>query len=491
MFSKSLANFKRLAMAGGLAVALAAGAPGAGQSTAPRAITPSEARLGAEYDPQLIKEYGGEITGPPADYVAMVGKNIAVQSGLGNARESFDVALLNSSIENAFAIPGGYIYATRQLVALMNNEAELAAVLGHEVGHVASRHSAKRQKAATRNQILGVLGQVLAGAVLGNGALGQIGQQIAGAAPELATLQYSRTQELRADKLGVDYLIRAGYDPHAMATVLQSLAAQNALDAQLEGRNSARPQWASTHPDPASRVRTALRLAGTRTGITNRDAFLSRIDGMLYGDDPAQGVVEGRSFIHPVYRLTFTAPEGFYMVNGTDAVSISGDRGKAQMSSAAFNGDFASYINGVFRQIGGQTNLGPQDIQTTTVNGIPAGYSVARATSGGQAVDVTVFAYAFANNQAFHFATITPAGQSNVFSPMFGSMRRLTEAEARQVIPRRIRVVTAGASDTVATLSARMAYSNAQEQRFRVLNGLTGGQAVVPGQKYKIVVQSR
>jgi predicted Zn-dependent protease len=491
MATKPFAKFKHVTLAGSLALALAT-SPSLAQTNAPaRTISAAEARQGAEADPQLIKEYGGEITGPPADYVATVGKTIAVQSGLGNARESFDVALLNSSIDNAFAIPGGYIYTTRQLVALMNNEAELAAVLGHEVGHVAARHSAKRQKAATRNQILGVLGQVLAGAVLGDSALGQIGQQIAGTAPELATLKYSRTQELRADKLAIEYLQRAGYDPHAMATVLRSLAAQNALDAQLEGRDATVPTWASTHPDPASRVQAALKLAGNATGITNRDDFLRRIEGLLYGDDPKQGVVEGRTFTHPVYRATFTVPEGFYMINGTDAVSISGDRGKAQFSTAAFNGNFLSYINGVVRQIGGQGTLGPQAIQTTTVNGIPAAYTVARATSDRQPVDVTVFVYALSNDQAVHFAAITAAGQSGVFSPMYGSLRRLTAAEAQQVVPRRIHIVTAGARDTVATLAAQMAYSTAQEQRFRVLNGLTNGEAVVPGQKYKIVVQSR
>lgn len=491
MAKRTLANLKYAALIGGLAAALAATPSLAQSSVQPRTISAAEARQGAEADPQLIKEYGGEITAPPADYVAMVGKNIAVQSGLGNARGSFDVALLNSSIDNAFAIPGGYIYTTRQLVALMNNEAELAAVLGHEVGHVAARHSAKRQKTATRNQILGVLGQVLAGAVLGDSALGQIGQQIAGAAPELATLKYSRRQELQADRLAIQYLQRAGYDPHAMATVLQSLAAQNTLDAQLQGRDATAPKWASTHPDPASRVQTALRLAGNGTGVTNRDTFLSRIEGLLYGDDPKQGVIEGRTFIHPTYRLTFAVPEGFYMINGIDAVSISGDGGKAQLSTAAFNGDFLSYINEVVRKIGGQGTLGPQAIQTTEVNGIPAAYTVARATSGRQPVDVTVFAYAFSNDQAFHFAAITPAGQSGVFSPMYSSMRRLTAAEAAQVVPRRIHIVTAGSRDTVASLAAQMAYSTAQEQRFRVLNGLTNGQDVVPGQKYKIVVQSR
>jgi predicted Zn-dependent protease len=364
-------------------------------------------------------------------------------------------------------------------------------VLGHEVGHVAARHTAKQQKVATRNQILGVLGQVLAGAVLGNSALGQIGQQVASAAPQLATLKYSRTQELQADRLGIQYLKSAGYDPHAMATVLQSLAAQNALDAQLEGRDATLPKWASTHPDPASRVQTARQLAGNATGITNRDSFLSRIDGLTYGDDPQQGVIEGRTFIHPAYRLSFTAPQGFYLANGTDAVSISGDAGKAQLSTAAFNGNLSSYVNGVLQRLAGQTQLQPVNIQTTSVSGIPAAYAVTRARSGQQSVDVTVFAYEFSNNQAFHFAAITPAGQSNVFAPMFRSMRRITADEAAQVVPRKILVVTAQRGDSVATLAAQMAFSNAQEQRFRALNGLTNGEPVVPGQKYKIVVRSR
>jgi predicted Zn-dependent protease len=492
MSSYRSAKLGSLVLAGAAALALSACATVPGANVAPGTpITPAEAQQGAKYDQQFIQEFGGELTGPQAQYVQSVGKNIAVQSGLGNARADFDVAVLNSSINNAFAVPGGYIYVTRQLVGLMNNEAELAAVLGHEVGHVAARHSAQRQQVAQRNQLLGVLGQVLAGAVLGDSALGQLGQQIAGTAPQLATLKYSRSQELEADSLGIRYLERAGYDPHAMATVLQDLAAQNALDAQLNGTDSTIPEWASTHPDPASRVQTALELAGAATGVTNRDTFLTRIDGLLYGDDPKQGVIEGRTFVHPGFRLTFTAPQGFYLVNGSDAVTINGNSGQAQLSTRPFSGNLSNYIGSVFQQIGGQTPLQPQSIQTTTVNGIPAAYGIARVSNGQQNVDVTVFAYQFSNDQAFHFAAITPAGQSNVFAPMFNSMRRLSASEAAQVVPRRIQVVTAQTGDTVATLARRMAYSTAQEQRFRVLNGLTGGQAVVPGQKYKIVVQSR
>lgn len=476
-----------LAGVAALGIATAAGAQAVRTATS---ITPAEARQGAEAHPQLLQEFGGAMTGPQAQYVEQVGKTIAVQSGLSGARDAFTVSLLNSSVNNAFAIPGGYIYTTRQLVALMNNEAELAGVLGHEVGHVAARHAQRRQKENTRNSIIGLLGTVLAGAVLGNSQAGQwLGQGIQ-QTTQMLTLKFSRSQELEADRLGIQYLRSAGYDPRAMATVLQSLASQNALDASLQGRADATiPQWASTHPDPASRVRTAASLAGNAAGLTNRDTFLSRIDGLTYGDDPAQGVIEGRQFIHPDLRLSFSAPTGFYMVNGTRAVSINGQSGQAQLTTAAYNGNLESYVRQAFAAVNRQ--LAPQTLQRTTVNGLPAMYGVARVNSGGRQVDVVVFAYEFSNDQAFHFAALTQAGRTGVFTPMFNSMRRISASEAAQVIPRVIDVVTVGRGDTVQSLAARMAYSDAREQRFRVLNGLTAGQTVTPGQKVKLVVRGR
>lgn len=457
-------------------------------------ITQAEAQQGAELHPQLLAEFGGAMSGTQAQYVEQVGKNIAVQSGLGNARDSFTVSLLNSPVNNAFAIPGGYVYTTRQLVSLMNNEAELAGVLGHEVGHVAARHSQRRQAKAQQNSLLGAAGAILSSILLGNSAIGQqIGQTILQGS-QLLTLKFSRTQELQADDLGIQYLKTAGYDPRAMATVLQSLAAQNALDASIQGRNATVPEWASTHPDPASRVQTASSKAAATgvTGVTNRDTFLTRIDGLIYGDDPKQGVIEGQQFIHPELGFAFTAPTGFYMVNGTSAVSINGQSGKAQLSLAPYNGDMDGYIRNVFKALGGQNStLAPQSIQRTTVNGLPAAYGTARVSSNSGQVDAVVFAYEFAKNRAYHFVAITPAGSSNVFNPMFNSMRRVSSSEAAAIVPRVLDVITVGSGDTVASLSKRMAYSDAQEQRFRVLNGLSSTDPVRPGQKVKIVIRAR
>lgn len=457
-------------------------------------ITTAEAQQGAEYHPQLLAQFGGAMTGPQARYVEQVGKNIAVQSGLGNARESFTVSLLNSPVNNAFAVPGGYIYTTRQLVTLMNNEAELAAVLGHEVGHVAARHSQRRQRAAQRNQIGGLLGAIASSVLLGDSAIGNTVSRSFLQGSQLLTLRFSRSQELQADDLGIEYLTRAGYDPRSMGTVLASLAAQNSLDARLQGRGNATvPEWASTHPDPASRVQTALAkaqgLAGT---VTNRNTFLTRIDGLLYGDDPEQGVIEGSRFIHPELRLTFTAPQGFYMVNSTRAVSINGQSGQAQLTLAAYGGDLDSYVRQQFAELGGENSqLAPASIQRTRVNGLDAAYGTARVNSNGRQVDLVIFAYEFARDRAYHFAAITPAGGGETFSSMFQSMRRITQSEAAQVIPRRLEVVTVQRGDTISGLARRMAYNDSQIERFRVLNALGPDDRLIAGQQVKLVVRAR
>ncbi len=488
-------NSRKMLAFGAATIALGGcvAASGAQVPSASAPITPKEAQMGAQYHPQFLAEFGGALSGPQANYVEQIGKNVAVQSGLGNARETFTVSLLNSPVNNAFAVPGGYIYTTRQLVTLMNNEAELAGVLGHEVGHVAARHSQRREKAAQKNSILGLLGAIGSSILLGDSGIGQQISQGFLQGSQLLTLKFSRKQELEADDLGIQYLGRAGYDKRAMATVLASLAAQNTLDARLSGQNASVPAWASTHPDPASRVQSALAKAGNAsTGVTNRDTFLSRIDGLLYGDDPAQGMIEGNSFIHPDLRLAFTAPQGFYMVNGTRAVSIQGQGGQAQMTTAAYNGDLEAYVRSAFTALGGEkSTLAPSEMKRTTVNGLPAVYGTARVNNGNSQVDVVVFAYEFSRNQAFHFAVIAPAGRAGTFDGMFQSMRRITQAEAGAVVPRKLQVVTVARGDTVASLSRRMAYDTAQEDRFRVLNALASNATVTPGQKVKLVVRAR
>lgn len=462
------------------------------QSGEARSISAAEKRKGAEAHPQLLEEFGGAYTGPQAGYVVRVGQNIAVQSGLGNARSDFTVTLLNSPVNNAFAIPGGYVYLTRQLMALMNDEAEMAGVLGHEVGHVAARHSEKRQKAATRNSILGILGQIGSQVLLGDSAIGRLGQQVFGTGSQLLTLKYSRTQEYEADDLGIRYLASAGYDPQALSTMLYSLAAQSAIDARVTGRDArSAPEWASTHPDPARRVSRAAKIASKLTnvgGVRNRDQFLQSLDGILYGDDPKQGIIEGNSFLHPDLRVKFTVPSGFSMQNGARAVSIVGSSGQAQFTTAAYNGDMTSYIDAAFQRVAGEgKTISHGGIQRTTVNGLPAFYAIARVDSSNGAVDVSVFAYEFSKSSAFHFATIAPAGSAAVFSPMYQSMARLSASQAAAIKPRKVDVVTVKSGDTISSLSSRMAYTSYQLDRFLVLNRLNPNDVLRAGQKVKII----
>ena len=270
-----------------------------------RSISQSDRAQGAQANPQLIAQYGGAYTGPQSAYVERIGKRVALQSGLSNASGDFTVTLLNSPVENAFAIPGGYVYVTRQLLALMNSEAELAAVLGHEVGHVAARHSNSRNTRST----IGSLFAAGLGAVTGSDILGRV----AGIGSQLYTLSYSRSQEYQADQFGVRYATAAGYAPIGMAEALSQLNEAQSLAQQTSGRDAnAVPTWMSTHPNGAERVRRAEALAqqagGTTTQPAQDVAYLRMLDGLRYDDDPAQGVIDGSTFRHPALRIAPLVP---------------------------------------------------------------------------------------------------------------------------------------------------------------------------------------
>ena len=454
-------------------------------------ITANDRAEGAKAHPQLLAEFGGTYDGPQAEYVTKVGQRIAVQSGLSNTQGDFKVTLLNSSVNNAFAIPGGYVYVTRQLLGLMNSEAELASVMGHEVGHVAARHGQKRNRRATIGGLGAVLATVLGAAVAGD-AGAKLGQQLGGSIAQSFVLSYSRAQEYEADDLGVSYLGKGGYDPFAASTMLKSLAAQTTLESQVQGKNvSALPTRQSTHPDPASRVARAAQKASitpTTTKAQNRDAFLAAIDGMLYDDDPKQGIIDGQTFSHADLKLTFTAPTGYSLSNGTQAVTVSGAGGRASFSGAAYSGDLKAYVAAVFKTVGGQTALDYGTVSSTQINGLPVSYASASANAQSGPVVVTVYAYEFSPTSAFHIVGLTPANGANTFNSLFQSVRRLSNSEVAAIKPRILRVVSVRSNDTIASLSARMAYSSNQTERFLTLNALTAGSKLSSGQKVKIIV---
>lgn len=460
-----------LLAAGLLASAAVAQAPG---------LSANDRAYGAQAHPQLLAQFGGACRCPQSDYVRRVGQRIAMQSGLARRPEDYTVTLLNAPLNNAFAIPGGYVYVTRQLVALMNDEAELAFVLGHEIGHVAARHSAKREQRTAFSSILAGL----AGALTGSSIVGNL----ANAGATLYTRGFSREQEREADSLGIRYLARAGYDPDASGDILGSLGAQTDLEGRLSGRGGGQgPSWLSTHPATDERVARARREAaaipaGQRQ--TGRDAFLNAIDGMPYDDDADSGVVDGRRFIHPGLRLAFEAPAGFTLQNSASAVTGVGPGGARFQFGGGGGGDMDAYAARVWQAAGGRGS----PLRPTRINGLEAGVSQTSAyTSAGQ-VEALLVVYRFAPDRLYHILALAPAGGAGVFNPLIDSVRRLSPAEAAGVKTRRVAVVTVGAGDTVQSLANRMAFSDDRLARFLVLNGLDNGRAPPPGSRVKLIV---
>lgn len=456
-----------------------------------RGLNPRYVQEAQQDHPKLLEEFGGAETGPRAAYVDSVGRRVSNYSGVLPGAYRFTV--LNSAVENAFATPGGYIYITRQLMALMDNESELAFALGHEVGHVAGNHAQARESYARRSSVLGVLGAIL-GSVVGGG-LGSAVAQMSQSRAQLATLSFSRQQEYQADTLGMRYMIGAGYDPAGASGVLAAITRASALQARVQGRDSRQtPEWASTHPLGENRVQNALTAARQTgrlgMGARNRDQFLSQLEGVYVDDDPAQGVIEGRTFTHPDLRIFFAVPQGYLMQNGTTEVAISGSAGKALFSGGRYNGALENYINLVLRQLAGnQVRLMVPPPQRTSVNGIPAAYTTARANTSSGAVDVSVFAYQWNPNTVYHFVMLTRGGTGiGPFVPMVQSIRRVTPGEAAAIRPRIIKVVTVRPGDTVQALASQMAYRTFQLERFLSLNNLAANTRLAPGQKVKLVV---
>lgn len=447
----------------------------------------AQTQSAAQEHAQIVQQFGGEVGGPLGQMVDRLGARISASAG---GRINPDFTLLNSPVANAFATPSGRVYVTRQLLALMNSEDELAFVLGHEAGHVAARHSRGRQNTGLLTQILAGL----AGAVTGS----NVASQLVGAAGQQYLLSYSRNQELESDRLGISYMAANGYNPYAGAEILETLGAYSDNLRRFSGRTDEQrsaPSWNSTHPATPQRVAQVRRLAQSARRVGTPPpaaAYLAAIENMTFDDDPRQGVVEGNQFLHPDLRLAFTVPQGYGIQNGTNSVTISGSGGQAMFSTGAYNGNLQAFIGQAAQSILGQSQASFTQPQSFTVNGMRALGTSTRVRTQNSSVDLSIVAYEFSPGQAYYFATITPAGRGlGPFSTMINSLRRLSAQEVAAVRPRVVDVVTVGRNDTIQSLASRMAYSNYQLERFRVLNGLGANETVTPGQQVKLVVYAR
>ena len=486
----------------GAAVALASCAQPS-PDAAPRTVATrsvAEQRQGDQSHTRIVAQYGGAYTqGRAAAYVRDIGMRLAAKTEQPQGPWTFTV--LDSPVVNAFALPGGYVYVTRGLMALANDEAELAGVIGHEIGHVTAAHSVRRQETAAVAQI-GVLAAVIGAAVLGADrsvvdAVGQLGAQGA----QGAVASYSRAQELEADRLGIGYLARAGYDPLAQADFLSSLQAQSALSSQLAGGgyDANRVDFFSTHPATAERVRAAATAAAREAAADaprNRDAYLRAIDGMTYGDSAAQGFVRDGGFVHPDLRFAFSAPRGFEITNAAAAVTMRGPRGAGVVFDGGRDpgGALDAYVARVWAGgIAKQARTGQlQNLQTGRINGLEAASAVlpAQMRDGVRLLHLTAirtrdgrlyrFMGVVGTNDRAGLAAVAQAGES---------FRALSAAQAAREKPWRLRVVTVRRGDTVQSLASQMPFESANAARFRVLNALGPNDAVRAGDRVKLVAR--
>lgn len=443
-----------------------------------------EARAGAEAHPKIIEAYGGVYPDTKIGaYVAGVTNRVVKgygPQGAGNYR----VTVLNSPIVNAFALPGGYVYVTRGLLALANDEAELAGVIGHEVGHVLARHSAQRQSAALGTSLL----SAVLGGVVGSTAL----NQVVGLGGQGLLASYSRDQEYEADELGVRALAGAGYDPYAEADFLASLGAEDDLTSRLNNQASRGNQvnWLASHPATPARVQAATQHAQASgvpagKGERNRTAYLKTINGLIYGDNPEQGMVRGREFIHPGSRFAFSTPAGYQITNSAQAVLVQGpDKTQIKFDGGTKSAgrDIADYLANDWAK-GVQLTNG----ERLTINGMKAASAWTRIN--GYNARLVVIEYNPTTVYRFLIGTAPQIGarRNAELAGMVNSFRKLSAAEANAVKPLRLRVVSVKSGETAASLGRRMAFSDNQEARFRVLNGLRGNEEPKPGMLVKLV----
>jgi predicted Zn-dependent protease len=484
--STARALLKRLTAAG-LALALplltaCATAPATGDQIFTGGLSmQQEKKLGAEQHPKLLRQFGGAYDDRELSrYVSSVGTLLAQTSELPDLDWTFTV--LDTPVVNAFALPGGYVYVSRGLLALAENEAQMAGVLAHEIGHVTARHAAERYG----GQQMATIGSLLAGVLLGGEAA-----QVAGGLSQVALAGYSRSQELEADTLGVRYLARAGYDPQAMAAFLERMQAEQELQQTLAGVDGGDGfNMLSTHPRTPQRVQEAIRAAGVRQvaePMTAREIYLSKLDGMVYGHSPSQGFVRGTRFLHPELRLAFEVPRSFRILNQQTRVVARGPGGSAIVFDRApgrVGGDIAAYLVNRWAE-GGRL----REVQRLTLDGMPAATGVARARTSEGPRDVRLLAIRWDRETVYRFLFLHPArgDLSSAFLDTAESFRRLSAAEAGDLAPRRIRLHEVQPGERVADLARRLPYDDYRERRFRVLNGLGPGAALQAGQTVKLV----
>lgn len=455
--------------------------------------TEKELQVGAEEHPKIVEKFGGKLNDKRlATYVRDMGKKLAQTSEMPDLPWTFTV--LNNAQVNAFALPGGYVYVTRGLLALASDEAELAGVLSHEIGHVTARHTAQRYSSTVAANI----GVQILGVLSNQAGLGRTGADLAALGANVALKSYSREQELESDMLGVRYMARVGYDPEALVSFFAKLRAHQALEALDAGgdvKDVDKHNILATHPRTADRIQQAITLAdknGQKTVRRGVEPYLSHINGLVFGDDPEQGMVRGNAFIHPTLNFRFTVPEGFKIRNLPTLVMATHKSGAIiKFAGAPENRirDAGGMERFLRNKWGGGVAL--KNIEWLNINGMKAVTGVATVWSSGANVDVRRIVIEQKVGTYWRFQFETPSSETaRLNGPLREttySLRAPTPKELEKAQPYRVRVIEVGGGVGVNDLIKSMAIGELKAEWFEALNGIKPGDALVPGQKVKVV----
>ncbi|MFZ3311721.1 MAG: M48 family metalloprotease [Xanthobacteraceae bacterium] len=476
-----------------LAAALLAACTASPSQTVPLAALPAQTKpADSAMSPAVLHEhqrilatYGGVYTDPKLQSLIeqTVDRLVAASE---KPDLHYKVTILNSQSINAFALPTGQLYVTRGLIALADDDSELASVIAHEMGHVIARHAELREKEEQQVDLVNrVVTDVVSDPEAGAMAL---------AKSKLELAQFSQKQEFEADSIGIGIAARAGFDPYGAARFLTAMERNSALKPDDGGAiNPAAPDFLSSHPSTPARVTRAIAIARqykAPASITPqereqaRDAYFGDIDGIVYGEDPSEGFVRGRRFLHPKLGFTFTAPEGFTLDNTAQAVL-----GVKHGGGAALRLDVvhvpAEQTLAQYLTSGWIENIDPATVEDIAINGFPGATAVAK----GDQWDFRIYVLRFGSDvYRFIFAAKhrTPDTDRS-FRESVGTFRRMSLAEIRQAKPLHLKIVKVASGDTVEKLASHMVTDHAAD-RFRVLNGLETDDRLKPGSEVKIVV---
>lgn len=441
-----------------------------------------EIEMGKSADPQIIQQFGLYPDKGLQDFITDKGKKMAAISHRPNIEYHFRV--VDSDVLNAFAVPGGYVYFTRGIMAHFNNEAEFAGVLGHEIGHIAARHSVEQQ----RNQMLGQLG-VIASVIIAP-ELGQFAES-AMQGVGLLLLKFGRDAERESDRLGVEYSSKIGYDAQEMAGFFQTLQRKSEASGSQE-----LPGFLSTHPNPGDRFNTVSKLAKEwkqKLNLTNpqenRDTYLKRIEGLIYGEDPQQGYVENNVFYHPVLKMQFPIPQNWQYMNSPTAFQMAPKDGKAMMMLTLAKGTtIQEAASGMLQQY----SLQAVESKQVNVNGLNALAVVADQKQEQQTLRTLSYIIQY-NNNIYHLIGVSTLADFNTYANSFSqtmqNFSQLTDPSKLNKKPERVRIKSVGQASTLEQALRNFSVPNKRFEEMAVLNGMKLKDRVAAGSLIKVIAE--